>query len=86
LKLTERTNKFESKIAELTREVETLQKSNESMKAEISVKSKVQIQNLETENFDLKSQIEELEKSLKNRDDDLKAALNMKEKEEALTN
>lgn len=43
------------------------------MKAELSVKNKMQIQALESENEQLKLQFEEVEKLLKQREDDFKS-------------
>lgn len=55
------------------------------MKTEISTKSKIQIQQLETENEQLKQEMAEIERCLKQKDEDLKSFQNMKEKDEALT-
>lgn len=44
------------------------------MKTEISTKSKVHIQKLETENEDLQRRMKEIEAILKQKDEDLKAA------------
>lgn len=43
------------------------------MKAELSVKNKMQIQALESENEQLKLQFEDVEKLLKQREDDFKS-------------
>lgn len=50
LKLTEKSSKSDTKLTELQALIENLTKQNESMKTEISTKSKIQIQQLETEN------------------------------------
>jgi hypothetical protein len=55
------------------------------MKSEISQKYKQQAQSMETENEHLKSQLQEMERQMKQRDEDYKNLQNMKEKDEALT-
>lgn len=48
--MTEKYSKSESRISELSKEVEIISKQNDQMKSELSVKNKQQIQALETEN------------------------------------
>lgn len=54
------------------------------MKNEIGTKSKAQIQKLETDNEELMRRVKEVEQMLKQKDEDLKSAQNMREKEDAL--